>query len=195
MKNVSVLRGTAAVALAALMTASPLTVRVFGISPHHALAKDGGSDDKGGDKGGRDEDRGGRDEDRGREAEHEDRGRETENEARGREAENEARGRAAEAEVRGRETETGDVRRAGREVMTDAGFANHGERVATFVAIAKELGYDANIGAQQANFGTPQERGVAPVERSADWQTANLDINRDGVVNAKDLDAAKALHR
>ena len=32
MKNVSVLRGTAAIALAALMTATPLTVRVFGIS-------------------------------------------------------------------------------------------------------------------------------------------------------------------
>jgi hypothetical protein len=201
----TLLRYTTALGFGAIVAATPLSVGGpgrFGLSIGHALAKDGGSDDKGGDKGGGGQERdtgdhGGRDEDRGREREDEVRGRETENEARGRETENEVRGR--EVEVRGREAEPGDDRATDRARRTaplaDDGFANHGERVETFVAIAKALGYDANVGAQQANFGTPQERGITPVDRGTDWQTANLDINRDGAVNSKDLDIALARRR
>jgi hypothetical protein len=40
-------------------------------------------------------------------------------------------------------------------------FRNHGQRVSTMVALAKELGYPASVGALQGNFGTPFENGLA----------------------------------
>jgi hypothetical protein len=46
----------------------------------------------------------------------------------------------------------------------DAGFRNHGERVSTMVELSKRLGYGARAGALQANFGTPQENGIAALE-------------------------------
>lgn len=48
----------------------------------------------------------------------------------------------------------------------DAGFANHAERVSTFVELARELGVDPRVGVMQANFGTPQENDlIDPLER------------------------------
>ena len=41
---------------------------------------------------------------------------------------------------------------------------NHGKRVSTFVQIAKKLGYNASVGALQANFGTPQETGIKSLQ-------------------------------
>ncbi len=43
---------------------------------------------------------------------------------------------------------------------TDDNFPNHGQRVSTFVAIARELGLNPSVGAHQANWGTPDENGL-----------------------------------
>jgi hypothetical protein len=40
-------------------------------------------------------------------------------------------------------------------------FRNHGQRVSAMVALAKELGYPASVGALQGNFGTPFENDLA----------------------------------
>src|SRR6056300_1761540 len=37
---------------------------------------------------------------------------------------------------------------------------NNGQKVSTYVKVAKSLGLNASIGALQANFGTPQETGI-----------------------------------
>ena len=104
-----------------------------------------------------------------------------------------------------------------------AGFRNHGERVRTMVALSERLGYGARVGALQANFGTPQENGIAALQAELaeaqavgnqaevdrlqaeiaekienakpgkgpddSWATANLDVNADGVVDKRDLEA------
>ena len=46
------------------------------------------------------------------------------------------------------------------------GFADHGERVRTFVGIAEALGLDPAIGAEQAHWGTPQENGLFGIAQS-----------------------------
>ena len=103
------------------------------------------------------------------------------------------------------------------------GFRNHGERVRTMVELSKRLGYGAHVGALQANFGTPQENGIAALETELaaaraggnqaeverleaelaetienakpgkgpddSWATADLDVNGDGVVDKRDLEA------
>ena len=51
----------------------------------------------------------------------------------------------------------------GWEEPTTGTFRNHGQRVRTMVALAKELGYPASVGALQGNFGTPFENGLATV--------------------------------
>jgi hypothetical protein len=116
--------------------------------------------------------------------------------------------------------------------VSDAGFKNHGERVRTMVELAKRLGYDAKVGALQANFGTPYENGIARIEADLeaaeadlaagdgqaagrvneleaqldaavaaakpgnganyDWARADLDVNGDGVVDGRDLEALDA---
>ena len=43
-------------------------------------------------------------------------------------------------------------------------FRNHGDRVSTFVALAKSLGLGASTGAMQANFGTPFENGLVATD-------------------------------
>ena len=48
----------------------------------------------------------------------------------------------------------------GWEQPTTGTFRNHGQRVRTMVALAKELGYPASVGALQGNFGTPFENGA-----------------------------------
>lgn len=53
-----------------------------------------------------------------------------------------------------------------------ASFRNHGQRVSTMVALAKELGYPASVGAMQANFGTPFENGVASI--TVELETARI---------------------
>jgi hypothetical protein len=106
-------------------------------------------------------------------------------------------------------------------------FRNHGARVSTLVGLAKELGYGANVGAMQANFGTPQETGIRALQEriadlkadpladphlidaleaeladkiqhvkpgagpTGDWETANLDVDGNGVVDDRDLDLAR----
>ena len=58
--------------------------------------------------------------------------------------------------------------------VADAGFKNHGERVRTMVELARRLGYDAKVGALQANFGTPYENGIAQIE--ADLEAARAEL-------------------
>lgn len=43
-------------------------------------------------------------------------------------------------------------------------FRNHGQRVSTYVALAKELGFSASAGSMQANFGTPFENGLVATD-------------------------------
>lgn len=43
-------------------------------------------------------------------------------------------------------------------------FRNHGQRVSTYVALGKELGFSASVGAMQANFGTPFENGLVATD-------------------------------
>lgn len=113
------------------------------------------------------------------------------------------------------------------------GFRNHGHRVSTMVALARELGYGARVGAMQGNFGTPFETGIADIQAELEaaraaldenpedpelqarvdrlegdlaaaveaakpglgpddgWATADLDVNDDGVVDTRDLEAAR----
>jgi hypothetical protein len=107
------------------------------------------------------------------------------------------------------------------------GFKNHGERTRTMVELAKRLGYGARVGAQQANFGTPFENGIADLQAQLaqaeaagnqaeverlerelaqaienakpgkgpdnSWATADLDVNDDGMVDKRDLDALDEL--
>ncbi len=61
------------------------------------------------------------------------------------------------------------------QAVTDAGFKNHGERVRTMVELAKRLGYDAKVGAMQANFGTPYENGIAQIEEDLAAARADLE--------------------
>lgn len=46
----------------------------------------------------------------------------------------------------------------------ESSFRNHGDRVSTFVAIAKSVGLNASTGAMQANFGTPFENGLVATD-------------------------------
>lgn len=109
----------------------------------------------------------------------------------------------------------------------DGTFRNHGARVSTSVALSKELGYGARVGAMQGNFGTPQETGIRALEdriaaleadpttdprvidaleaelaeRTAavkpgtgptgGWESTNLDVDGDGVVDEHDLSLAR----
>lgn len=118
--------------------------------------------------------------------------------------------------------------RPGRARQPDDGtFRNHGARVSTSVALSKELGYGARVGAMQGNFGTPQETGIRALEdriaaleadpttdprvidaleaelaeRTAavkpgtgptgGWESTNLDVDGDGVVDEHDLSLAR----
>ncbi|WP_342235760.1 hypothetical protein [Inquilinus sp. OTU3971] len=106
-------------------------------------------------------------------------------------------------------------------------FRNHGARVSAMVSLAKELGYSANVGAMQANFGTPQETGIRDLQEriadlkadpttdpalidaleaeladriqqvkpgtgpTGDWETTNLDVDGNGLVDDRDLTLAR----
>ncbi|MGO4129029.1 hypothetical protein AB4Z01_31860 [Inquilinus sp. YAF38] len=120
------------------------------------------------------------------------------------------------------------VSRPGRARQLDDGtFRNHGARVSTSVALSKELGYGARVGAMQGNFGTPQETGIRALEEhiaaleadpttdprvidaleaelaertaavkpgtgpSGGWESTNLDVDGDGVVDEHDLSLAR----
>jgi len=65
--------------------------------------------------------------------------------------------------------------RPGRE--PGPGFRNHGERVRTMVELSKRLGHGAQVGALQANFGTPQETGIAELETELAMARAELDAS------------------
>ncbi|MCW9039591.1 MAG: hypothetical protein OQJ76_03765 [Rhodospirillales bacterium] len=62
-------------------------------------------------------------------------------------------------------------------------FSNHGDRVRTMVAIAKALGYNASVGAMQANFGTPQENAPTS-ENSAEEGAGTETTPTEGEVTA-----------
>ena len=51
-----------------------------------------------------------------------------------------------------------------RPLTDEAAFRNRGDRVSTFVALAKTLGLGASVGAMQANFGTPFENGFVATD-------------------------------
>jgi hypothetical protein len=63
----------------------------------------------------------------------------------------------------------------------------HGQKVATYVAIATALGYPAYVGVMQAIFGS-DGRGRRP---AGDWWDVNLDLNGDGIVDEQDLELAQ----
>ena len=77
----------------------------------------------------------------------------------GAEAERKGTARAAMLDRR----QTGALIARGWDQPTTGTFRNHGQRISTMVALAKELGYPASVGALQGNFGTPFETGVATV--------------------------------
>ena len=64
--------------------------------------------------------------------------------------------------------QTGALIAQGWEQPGTSTFRNHGQRVRTMVALAKELGYPASVGALQGNFGTPV--GTA-CDLSLDWRS------------------------
>ena len=68
------------------------------------------------------------------------------------------------------------------------GFVNHGARVRTMVALAKELGYSASVGAMQVNFGTPQENGITALQDAATALEADLAAT-EADLNAIDIAA------
>lgn len=94
---------------------------------------------------------------------------------------------------------------------SDDVFRNHGDRVSTFVALAKAQGQSASVGAMQAKFGTPFENDLVAVDpdtgdyvviADADeiaavkpgdgpksgWETETaLDVNGDGTVDRTDF--------
>lgn len=106
-------------------------------------------------------------------------------------------------------------------------FPNHGARVSTSVALSKELGYGARVGAMQGNFGTPQETGIRALEDriaelradpttdprvidalevdlaerieavkpgtgpTGSWESTNLDVDGNGVVDEHGLSLAR----
>ncbi|MGF1626062.1 MAG: hypothetical protein ACFCVH_14365 [Alphaproteobacteria bacterium] len=75
--------------------------------------------------------------------------------------------------------ETDALVAAGWQPLAPAGsgdFADHGERVTTFVAIAEALGLDPAIGAQQANWGTPQENGLHELAEAVAAVRYDLDV-------------------
>ena len=89
-------------------------------------------------------------------------------------------------------------------------FADHGERMATMIAIARALGHEPRVGALQASFGTPHENHLEPgrpptpteaasvgaghlaVATDRDWMTVDLDTDGDGDVDQEDLTVAIA---
>lgn len=72
------------------------------------------------------------------------------------------------------------------------GFANHGERVRTMVALAKALGYDAKVGALQANFGTPAENGIAALQDELAAARIEAETDPEAVERVQDLEARLA---
>ena len=56
------------------------------------------------------------------------------------------------------------IERGWKGPKTQDGFKNHGQRTRTMVELAKQLGYNARVGAMQANFGTPYENGIADLQ-------------------------------
>ncbi len=83
--------------------------------------------------------------------------------------------------------ERADTARTEQSLAAD-GFRDHGERVRTYVAIARALGYPADVGALQANAAM-FEKGEAEPVGSKDWRNVDLDVNGDGVVDKADLAA------
>lgn len=72
------------------------------------------------------------------------------------------------------------------------GFVNHGDRVRTMVALAKALGYDASVGALQANFGTPMENGIAVLQDELAAARAEAETDPDAALRVQELEAELA---
>lgn len=73
------------------------------------------------------------------------------------------------------------------------GFVNHGDRVRTMVKLAKALGYDASVGALQANFGTPSENGIAALQDELAVARGEAEIDPEAASKVADLEAELAL--
>lgn len=127
--------------------------------------------------------------------------------------------RAARDETDRRATAPRGIIPPRRPLPDDEGFRNHGDRVSTFVALAKAQGLNPGIGAMQANFGTPFENDLVVFDpdsgtyvTTADaeeiaavkpgngpksgWETeSGLDVDLDGDVDRDDLELALANYR
>ena len=75
----------------------------------------------------------------------------------------------------------------GPQARSDRAFASHGEKVRTYVAIARALDCSPEVGVLQANFGS----GRPAPGPTGDWRYVNLDLNGDGVIDRKDLELAR----
>ena len=160
---------------AAVLIAAPVMFDAGhpGLQVESAVAKDKGGGDRGGGRGvGKGEGRGrpdGSDRSRGSSAETDARG-PGRDRARGRSTEHGA-GRAlgdAEPAARLDADETRALIAGGWSTPAAGTFRNHGQRVSTMVALARELGYPASVGALQGSFGTPFETGVASIQVELD---------------------------
>ncbi|MDH3660648.1 MAG: hypothetical protein OEU92_11600 [Alphaproteobacteria bacterium] len=75
---------------------------------------------------------------------------------------------------------------------SDDGFRNHGERVRTMVELAKRLGHTGSVGALQANFGTPQENGVADIQAELEAARAAAGEDPEAAARVEELEVALA---
>lgn len=73
----------------------------------------------------------------------------------------------------------------------ESDFRNHGQRVSTYVALAKELGLSASTGSMQANFGTPFENGLVATDPDTGEFLTDPDTG-EFIIDATEADIAAA---
>ena len=62
-------------------------------------------------------------------------------------------------------------------------FINHGQRVKTYVEIAKSQGLPAYVGALQANFGNPYETGIVDLKNQLETLSGQIISNNLTIQN------------
>ena len=68
-----------------------------------------------------------------------------------------------------------------KDEVYSAGFVNHGQRVKTYVEIAKKLGQPAYVGALQANFGNIYETGIADLQNQIQSLNDQIALNNQTI--------------
>ena len=62
---------------------------------------------------------------------------------------------------------------------------NHGQKVSTYAKIAKSLGLKANVGTHLANFGTPDETGIADLQNEISKQSNLIETKTNEIQSSK----------